>query len=157
MEMTAAEVKEQAYHAFGDLPRPRHFTNYQHCEECAVHDETLRSHDPRTISYEELGNPGWDPICFALPQAFLYYFPALVRLALDGRDRESYLDQFLFHVTYEGEESRFFKHFSREQRQVTLTTLCYIRERMKTEVAECMLGEQLTEAVDLWEKLVEDP
>lgn len=45
-------------------PKPGHFTNYQHCDECAEHDETLRSTDVDTIGLGELGNPAWDPICF---------------------------------------------------------------------------------------------
>jgi hypothetical protein len=31
--------------AFGPCPRPEHFTNDKHCEECAEHDELLRNRD----------------------------------------------------------------------------------------------------------------
>ncbi len=161
MEMSADAVKEKVYQAFSDVPRPPHFTNYKHCDECAEHDETLRSHDPLTISYKELGNPGWDPMCFAEPEAFLYYFPALVRLALDGRGEETYLDQFLLHLLYEGAEGRV-KHFSKEQREATLMTLCYIKEGIEDELAgwgeldRWILEGHLDEAIGLWQKLVEN-
>lgn len=79
------------------LPRPEHFTDYNHCSECAEHDETLRAHTPETIGVEELGNAGWDPICFITDQGFLYYLPAMARLALGAGD-VYYLDQFLFHL-----------------------------------------------------------
>ena len=82
---------------FSVYPRPEHFTKFEHCEECAEHDTTLARHTPDSISLNELGNPGWDPICFATPPAFLYYFPALARLSL-GRGEDHYLDLFLFHL-----------------------------------------------------------
>lgn len=76
--------------------RPEHFTDYTHCCECAEHDETLRSHSVDTISDEQLGNPGWDPICFITEAGYRYYLPALARLVMETRGE--YLDQFLFHL-----------------------------------------------------------
>ena len=83
---------------FTGLARPHHFGNPEHCSECAEHDETLRSHTPDTISLAELGNPGWDPICFVDSiDGFRYYLPALARLCC-GKGDEYYLGQFLFHL-----------------------------------------------------------
>src|SRR5687767_15001421 len=80
--------------------KPDHFTDYQHCCECAEHDQTLLSFDHDSIGLSELGNPGWDPLCFSSPEGLIYYMPAMVRLTLDTIDnpQESYLDQFLFHL-----------------------------------------------------------
>lgn len=50
--------------AFCGIGRPEHFTNFTHCEECAEHDELLRMRDRETLCLEDVGNPGWDPICF---------------------------------------------------------------------------------------------
>jgi hypothetical protein len=50
--------------AFGPCPRPEHFTNDKHCEECAEHDELLRNRDRDTLTVADVGNPSWDPICF---------------------------------------------------------------------------------------------
>src|SRR5262249_49177662 len=63
-------------------PKPEHFTKYRHCCECAEHDETLLAYDVNTIGVEQLGNPGWDPLCFATSEGFLYYLPALMRITL---------------------------------------------------------------------------
>ena len=91
---TFTEIDEE----FSAIEKPNHFTNYLHCEECREHDDTLRRHTRESISLMELGNPGWDPICFIEgPKAFQYYLPALARLAA-GRGDEYYLDQFLFHL-----------------------------------------------------------
>ena len=98
--------------AFGRHPRPEHFTDWQHCCECAEHDQELASVTLDSISLRELGNPGWDPMCFATDDAYLYYFPAMARLAT-GRGDSYYLDQFLFHLG-----TRRLVLFSREQREL---------------------------------------
>jgi hypothetical protein len=154
--MHSIDIKAQVERVFSDAPRPAHFTNYRHCEECAEHDETLRSFDRDTIGLEQLGNPGWDPMCFVLPDAFKYYFPAMVRLALDSTDSDSYLDQFLFHMTYEGEGSRFFGVFSKSQRQVVLSVLRHIRANMASAVELYDLETELEDAIDLWVGLTAD-
>ena len=66
-----------------EVKKPQHFTNHTHCCECTEHDEVLRAHDRDTIGIEQLGNPGWDPMCLCTVEGFQYYFPALVRLCLD--------------------------------------------------------------------------
>ena len=87
--------------AFSGIEKPSHFCDYQHCSECAEHDQTLGEHTRESISYEELGNAGWDPICFINSDpGFQYYLPALARLAAEPAD-EYYLDQFLFHLNEE--------------------------------------------------------
>ena len=95
----SAALLEAIQQAFRDVPRPEHFTNYQHCDECFEHDQTLREHDPVSIGLDQLGHPAWDPICFVSVEGFLYYLPALARLAL-GRDQAYYLDQLLFHLRW---------------------------------------------------------
>ncbi len=151
--MNATDIQAHVKEVFANNAAPENYTDRNHCEECAEHDETLRTFTPETIGIEQLGNPGWDPICFVLPEAFKYYFPALVRLALETKGSNSYLDQFLFHVTYEGENSRFFKYFTRAEREATLEVLRYIRSNMKSLVKERSLESELDEAIKLWSRL----
>ena len=91
---------------FFNVPKPEHFTNYRHCCECAEHDATLLAQDVNSIGIEQLGNPGWDPLCFASPEGFVYYLPALLRITLDTMDKpqEHYLDQLLFHLIRDGKD-----------------------------------------------------
>ncbi len=56
---------EEASKLIFNAPKPTHFGNHQHCCECAEHDETLLAHDVDSMSLEQLGNPGWDPLCFS--------------------------------------------------------------------------------------------
>jgi hypothetical protein len=89
-----------------NVPKPEHFTNHRHCCECAEHDETLLAQDVNSIGIEQLGNPGWDPLCFVSPEGFLYYLPALIRITLATMDKpqERYLDQLLFHLIRDGKD-----------------------------------------------------
>ncbi len=98
-EGAEAALLDALRRAFARVPRPEHFTDYQHCCECAEHDATLRAATPDTIGLAELGNAGYDPICFITVEGFHYYLPALARLAL-GRGGASYLDQLLFHLQW---------------------------------------------------------
>ena len=78
---------------FGMAPRPEHFTKFDHCDECAKHDRTLRSRTVKTITRADLGTLGWDPINFTTDEGWAYYFPALARFAVMPaiwRDRDRY-------------------------------------------------------------------
>ncbi|HEX6987819.1 MAG TPA: DUF6714 family protein [Planctomycetaceae bacterium] len=124
--------------AFGREPRPEHFTNYRHCDECAEHDETFRSRTPETIGLDELGNPGWDPVCFVNVEGYKHYMPAFARLALDGSEvrqtseglpyRHGYLDQFLFHLWEERLAA-----FGDAQRGAVFNLLEYVLDEMPEE------------------------
>src|SRR5262245_47791535 len=65
-----AAVLEMVRAAFARCERPEHFTNYTHCEECAEHDDLLLSRDPDTLRIEDVGNPGWDPLCYVDANGF---------------------------------------------------------------------------------------
>lgn len=105
----------KAKHVFKS-EKPEHFTDYLHCEECADHDETLLQFEIDTLGLEELGNPGWDPICFCSPEAKLYLTPALIRLSLETISDHFYFGQFLFHLEYQGKQSAYYVFCSPLQR-----------------------------------------
>jgi hypothetical protein len=117
--------------AFGSVERPEHFTNFAHCEECAEHDELLRMRDRETLCVEDVGNPGWDPICFCSPIGVAYYFPTLARLALAEQKPEQcdwYANQLLFHLYSGFTENAFFLHCSLVQRQAVARFVAHIIE-----------------------------
>jgi hypothetical protein len=97
--------------AFGAANRPEHFTNFAHCCECAEHDDLLREKTRETITIKDVGNPGWDPLCFTSPDGIAYYFPALTRLALaePTYDYGWYGNQLLFHLYSGFRENNFYK------------------------------------------------
>ncbi len=119
--------------------KPEHFTNYEHCCECFEHDETLRNSDVDSIGYGELGNAGWDPICFCTVEGKKYYMPALVRLSLSSIDEQFYLEQFLFHLEGDGMNNDLFQSCSSKQRQFIARFIeyCIINHANKLESNLC--------------------
>ena len=147
------EILAQIESAFSDCVKPDEFVDASHCEECAEHNETLSKTSRDEIGLEELGMPGWDPICFVKPEGFLYYFPAMVRLVFDESTDAQYLSQFLFHCTYEGENSRFFSHFSREQVRATADLMRFLTTHWKDKLEACSVTRDAETAVQIWERL----
>ena len=98
------------------MEKPRHFTNYKHCEECEEHDQTLLNSSIDKIGLGELGNPGWDPICFSSAIGKQYYMPSFIRLSLETMDDEFYFGQLLFHLEADGNGNELFLSCNQEQR-----------------------------------------
>jgi hypothetical protein len=127
---TDEQVLAQIDAAFGDVERPEHFTEYSHCCECAEHDALLRTRDRDTLRIADVGNPGWDPLCFTSAQGIAYYFPALARLALTTPDNDSewYADQLVFHLYSGGRENQFFGYCNDCQRAAVVSFLAHLIE-----------------------------
>lgn len=139
--------------AFGDVKKPQHFTSFTHCEECADHDETLRNNTRETISLEELGNPGWDPLCFSSGEGIAYYMPSLARLALQPETSESdwYGDQLVFHLEYGGSENKLLTICNSEQRKAILALLKHIIETRTESISNYAGEDDFLRAYELWE------
>jgi hypothetical protein len=124
--------------AFADVPRPEQFTDCRHSSDRAEHEQTLRAHTPDTISLEQVGNAGWDPICFVTIEGFKYFMPGLARLAL----ARGYIAEFLFQLN----DDRI-AGFTNEQRLATRHLLEFIRDEMPDEVKQWMAEHELTDRI----------
>jgi len=119
--MTKDETMAEVRDAFCDRPRPGTFIRGTcSCDECLEHEETMQSFTPDNMSLDKLGNPGWDPICFASEEAFAYLMPGLVSLVLEHPD--DYVQQFLFHL----EDADRIAAFTRKQAQVLVRVLDHL-------------------------------
>ncbi len=132
------------------MEKPVHFTNYKHCDECAEHDETLRTAELQTIGLDELGNPGWGPICFCSDEGKRYLAPAFIRLTLDTLDNEFYLEQFLFHLQGDGIGNSYFDSCCMEQRTFIAEFLCYLLENYSELIDKNLCGDDLLRAYEIW-------
>jgi hypothetical protein len=144
--------KQQAKLIF-NLPKPIHFGNYRHCCECAEHDQILSESDMDSIGLQQLGNPGWDPLCFSSAEGLIYYMPALIRLTLDTMDtpRETYLDQMLFHIIQDGVNNRLVSACSKEQRQFVADFLEYLVENHGPEIETGVFrSDDILRAHEIW-------
>ena len=83
---TDAEVLADVSRVFGAVSRPAKFTDHAGCSECEEHDETLQAHTTESLTANEIGSAGWNPITMCTPDAFRYWMPALARLALTPED-----------------------------------------------------------------------
>ena len=108
------------------VSKPDQFTKYKHCKECAEHEETLQKSSIDTIGLDELGNPGWDPICFCNNEGKKYYMPAFIRLSLETIEGEFYLAQLFFHLESNGKANEFFKSCNEAQRAFIVSFVEYI-------------------------------
>jgi len=135
-----------------DVPKPEHFTNYKHCEECAEHDETLINSDIDTIGLDELGKPGWNPICFCSEEGQKYYLPAFIRLSLETMSDDFYFGQFLFHLEYDGENNKLVNSCSQAQRNYIASFLQYAIENYSSEIEQNSYDNEVLRAHEIWSK-----
>ena len=150
--MTAMDWKQQAKQIF-NVSKPAHFGNYQHCCECAEHDQTLLAFDVDSIGLAQLGNPGWDPLCFSSAEGLMYYLPALIRLTLDTMDnpRETYLDQMLFHLVQDGPGNRLVSACNKAQREFVADFLEYLVENYCSPIDEGVFTpDDILRAHEIW-------
>lgn len=135
-----------------DAQRPEHFTKHEHCEECADHDQTLLSSEVDTIGLEELGNPGWDPICFTFAEGKKYFLPAFVRVSLETIDDEFYFGQFLFHLEGNGPDNDFYLSCSAEQRKFIASFIFYMIEKYSEQIEVNYYTDEALKSYELWSK-----
>lgn len=147
-----ADILQRIQQAFESCRRPMHFTDHTHCDECAEHDELLRSRDLQTLRIEDVGNPGNDPICFATSEGFTYYFPALARLALSKPDEEYgwYGSVLLFHLVGDGRRNRRFMACTPDQRRIVVQFLKHLVETRAAVVDEHCSADDLVQALEIW-------
>ena len=133
------------------VKKPKHFTDFEHCLECAEHDETLLGSSIDQIGIDELGNPGWDPMCFCSAEGIEYYFPALVRLSLiTATNEDFYFAQLLFHLEYGGKQNRFLQHCSVPQREFVVRFIEHMIATYPGEIEENMCATEALNTYELW-------
>jgi hypothetical protein len=135
-----------------EAPKPEHCTNYTHCCECAEHDQTLLEADIDSIGLDELGNPGWDPMCFASPEAKKYYLPAMIRLSLDTMQDEFYLEQCLFHLEGDGPDNALYSSCSKQQREFVAAFIGYVIEQYAQQIDAALCTDRALRSYEVWSK-----
>lgn len=132
------------------MTKPEHFTDYQHCDECAEHDQTLLQWDIDSIGMAQLGNPGWDPICFCSSEGRKYYLPALIRLTLETIETELYLEQLLFHLSWDGEHNAFYLSCNVQQRAFISAFITYLAEHYTDQIEQALCTDDLLRVYQIW-------
>lgn len=151
--MSGDWIVSEAYRAFSGFARPEHFTDHTHCEECAEHDETMRSRSLGEIGIHQVGNPGWSPIPLLTERAYGYVLPRLVELALNSKPYpDSFVFSYLLALT-PSPEHRKFDYFTPDQRSIVLQSLYYIKDCMGAQIEWECCQSNLSEAIALWQAI----
>lgn len=152
LQANDSKTLESVRQAFQDCLRPAHFTDYQHCEECAEHNQTLASRTPDSITLQEVGNPGWDPICFVSPEGFRYYLPGLARLVVESPpDGHSwYAAQFFWHLISDGPSNVRVMGCSAAQRKAVAAFVRHIIETRAEQLDQECLADDAIRAWEIW-------
>lgn len=137
---------------FSAVPRPEHFTDFTHCCECAEHDEALRSRDCASLRIEDVGNPGWDPLCFCSAEGIAYFFPALARLALaePAGAYGWYGEQLLFHLYDSFRENRFYQYCTPSQRTAVAGFLAHVIATRAALIDDHAVADEFLRCHELW-------
>ncbi|MFZ6752812.1 hypothetical protein ACO0KY_05480 [Undibacterium sp. Dicai25W] len=138
--------------AFGNVPRPEHFTNFEHCSECLEHDQTLLSCEREALGRDHVGTPGWDPVTFCKPVAKAYLFPALARIALTGQDEKYdwYPFQLLNHLYSGYQYNDFYLYCDPRQRQAIAAFLWHMIDRHAKTIDSYNAADEFIRCHELW-------
>jgi hypothetical protein len=150
--MTDQEVLAAIDREFGPCPRPEHFTNSTHCCECLDHDDLLRARDRVTLTHADVGNQGWDPICFITADGFAYYKPALAKLALGDTDPTWgwYGGQLAFQLRHTGPGNDRWQHCTGRQREAVAKLLEHLIDSRAPLAEAESLTDVLLAAWQIW-------
>lgn len=150
--LSDAQVLAGVTAAFGALPRPAHFTNFTHCDECAEHDQTLRAKGRDELTRDDLGSLGWDPVTFCDSPAKAYLLPRLARelVAEPDRYRGWYGPQLIGHLYRPASENEFLQYCSQDQRSAVAVLLRQVLETRTDLVESENCHEDLMKAIEQW-------
>ena len=137
--------------AFGDVARPAHFTVADGDPECMDHDKLLHSRTTATLTMDDVGNIGYDPLVECFPNGIAYFFPALARFALaDPGPHGWYPFQLALHLTRDGADNRFLNFCTASQKSAVFALLTHIQTtRADTIELECSASE-IGNCLALW-------
>ena len=103
-----------------------------------------------TIGLDELGNPGWVPICFCSEEGIKYYMPAFIRLSFETIANDFYFGQFLFHLEYDGKNNKLLQSCNIEQRKFIADFIDHMIENHAEEIDENLCSDDVLRVSELW-------
>ena len=152
-------IIKRNYQVFADIPRPDHFTSFEHCDECFEHDETMQKAGLRTLEAKAMGTAGWSPLSFLTEDGLSYYMPRLLELSLNLDKNESgelFLSLFVFHLVPTEDYDRFAR-FNHQQCNAVLESLRFALSQHRELIVEELIQEDIEAAIDYWQKKVTSP
>jgi hypothetical protein len=81
--------------------------------------------------------------------------PALIRLTIEtmATPQERYLEQWSFHLIYDGKDNRIVRACNPEQRAFIARFLAYLMEQYSVQIDECTCSDDMLKAYEIWQTL----
>jgi len=149
--MSDDQLIELVDQVFGASLRPEHFTDFEHCEECAEHDDLLRSRDRVSLTIDDVGNPGWDPLVASSASGIAYFMPTLVRLAMqsdDATDGLWFAGHLMMHFWHGGRHNKCLIDFDVAQRDAIVALAEFLINERSHECGPYL--EDILQVHDYW-------
>lgn len=146
-------ILHRIFNVFESVPKPEHFTNFEHCSECKEHDNTLRGAARETIKRENLGGFGWDPIGFSGAEGIAYYFPTLARFALLPHiwpEHDWYGGQLLSHLARSGHDAHFLAWCTPSQHSAVYAFVEHMAATRADAISNFLCDDYLQDALLAW-------
>lgn len=143
---------------FSKCPRPLVFNSYtKEDDEFVQHDQLLKSRTPDSLSREDLGAVGWNPIGCMNVEGWRYWLPTLGRIAhtTETADGSFFFGDLLAYLK-NPDENKAFLSLKGYERVAVLNflreSISFVRENMEPEVeVDC----ELLPVIKQWEKFSE--
>ncbi|WP_235492173.1 DUF6714 family protein [Paracidovorax avenae] len=126
--------------AFSENLRPREFNDFLNVDdEFREHNALLQSRDHQSLTREDLGSVGWNPVGCMNVAGWRYWLPALGRIALstERADRGYFMWDLLVYLK-NPESNPAFLSFTRHEREAVARFLKeatpFVRENLEPEV-----------------------
>lgn len=152
MKIDKDDLVENAFKAFSEFEKPEHCTNYEHCEECAEHDQTLIKKTKTNLSIEDVGTVCWGPVPFMTMQALMYFMPRLIELAVNkafDKDRDPYFLQFI-NSFFDLPNSDRIHLFGKKQIEIMLKAFEYLEQEYYQLIEYHCWEDELKSAIKNW-------
>ncbi|HEY7270053.1 MAG TPA: hypothetical protein VH951_09515 [Dehalococcoidia bacterium] len=137
---------------FAAVPRPERFTDHPGCCECEEHEALLQSRDRPRLKIDDVGSQAWNPITMATPEAFVYFLPALARLALEPvpetLDWYGYI--ILFELRWDGPGNKRLVACTPAQRRAVVALLEHLFDSRAEDIQAYQCENEVLEAIAIW-------
>lgn len=151
--MEKEKIISDLYKAFRKVPRPKHFTDYKHSEECYEHDQILLGTTLETLGPEHVGQSSYSPFPWMTARGFAHYMPRILELAIIGERNENgdlLLQDVLFYLA-PGEGTDRFKKYNKHQVAAVYSALLFAKELYAEELEDNFYDEDMEKALTYWE------
>lgn len=133
-----------------EAPRPAIFVHQpDHCLECQEAERNASNSTIEGMTLEQAGDGYANLLFFLNLEAYLYFFPAFIRLCLESisSDQPDFVETFLFDLT---DGVSMVDKLSSEQNAFIAKFLDQLQDELESRLQDWYLSDEITQAKLLW-------